>query len=94
MKKYTEWRNVDTSLINDNIAEASLDNRSKKGRPVQHQHAPLLIANSADVNMNGKRKCAQPLCFRSGYVDDRSQLNLFGTLRLGFGLGLGSGLGL
>ena len=33
--------------------------RSKKGRPFQHQHAPMLIANSADVNMNGKRKCVQ-----------------------------------
>ena len=59
VKKCTEWRNVDTSLISGNMAEASLDNRNKKGRPFQHQHAPLLIANSADVNMNGKRKCVQ-----------------------------------
>ena len=54
-------RNVDTSLISGNMAEASLDNRSKKEIPFQHQHAPLLIATSADVNMNGKskRKCVQ-----------------------------------
>ena len=59
VKKCIEWRNDDTSLISGNMAEASLDNRSKKGRPFQHQHAPLLIANSADVNMNEKRKCVQ-----------------------------------
>ena len=59
VKKCTEWRNVDTSLIHGNTAEASLDNISKKGRPFQHQHATLVIANSADVNMNGKRKCVQ-----------------------------------
>ena len=59
VKKCTEWRNVVASLINGNMAEGSLVNRSKKGRTFQHQPAPLWIANSADVNMNGKRKCVQ-----------------------------------
>ena len=59
VKKCREWSNVDTSPISGNMAEASLYNRSKKGRHFQHQHAPLLIAYSVDVNMNGKRKCVQ-----------------------------------